>query len=87
MVASVGGVVGQVALGALSDARSFGAGYVVGGAVTALAVPALWALRSLREEADQLRGRARAGAEGTCPQGLPTVTGVEAVPVGAVAPE
>ncbi|NNE73286.1 MAG: hypothetical protein HKN26_06460, partial [Acidimicrobiales bacterium] len=83
MVASVGGVGGQVGLGALSDARSFSAGYVVGGAITGLALPALLLLRRLGGAADQLRGE-NAGAETTCPSGLPRVTGVEAQPVPAL---
>ena len=46
MVSSVGGVGGQVGLGAVSDARSFSAGYVVGGAFTVLSLPFLFAIRA-----------------------------------------
>lgn len=84
MVSSVGGVGGQVGLGAVSDARSFGAGYVVGGAVTGLAVPLLVLLRRVGGPADQITPDADAGAEGSCPSGLPRVTGIESVPVGSL---
>lgn len=84
MVSSVGGVGGQVGLGAVSDARSFSAGYIVGGAATVLAVPALLRLRRLGGAADRLRGpdaAAEGGIEGTCPSGLPRDTQVESHPV------
>jgi MFS family permease len=82
MVSSVGAVGGQVGLGAVADARSFSAGYVVGGAITVLALPVLAMLRRLGGPADQL-GQAGedAGVEGTCPSGLPRGTGVESLPI------
>jgi MFS family permease len=55
MVGSVGGAGGQVGLGALADTRSFSSGYIVGGAITGLAVPALFLLRRLGGPADQLQ--------------------------------
>jgi len=88
MIASLGGVGGQIGLGALAENRSFSAGYVVGGAVTALALPALWLLGRLddpeSQEADLIRVEAEAGAEGTCPSGLPRGCGVESIPVAVV---
>lgn len=82
MVASVGGAGGQVGLGALSDARGFSAGYVVGGAATGLAIPVLVMLRRLGTSADDLGSlEDHAGLEATCPSGLPRETGVDAVPV------
>ena len=84
MVSSVGGVGGQVGLGAVSDSRSFSSGYVVGGAITGLAMPVLLLLRRLGGDADRLAPHVEAGVESSCPAGLPRVTGVEAVPVGAV---
>jgi len=81
MVSSVGGVGGQVGLGAVSDGRGFSSGYVVGGAVTGLAVPLLLKLRRLGGPADQLTPDIEAGVEGSCPAGLPRVTGVESIPV------
>jgi MFS family permease len=80
MVVSVGGVGGQVGLGAVADNRSFSAGYVVGGLFTALAVPVLFALRRLGGPADRIVGD-DAGVDGTCPAGLPRETGVESLPV------
>ncbi len=84
MVGSVGAVGGQVGLGAVADARSFSAGYVVGGAFTVLALPALVLLRRLGGPADHLGRGEDAGVEGTCPSGLPAVTGVESHPVPAL---
>lgn len=86
MVASVGGVGGQVGLGAIADNRSFGAGYVVGGAITGLAVPVLLLVRRLGGPADSIAGDdVEAGVEGSCPSGLPRGTGVESIPVSVVA--
>ncbi len=82
MIASVGGVGGQVGLGAISDRRSFGAGYVVGGALTALALPLLLALRRLGGPADLLA--TGVAVDGTCPSGLPSGVQVESHPVPAV---
>ena len=88
MVASVGGVGGQIGLGVLSERRSFSAGYIVGGAITALALPVLWGLRRLpnpeNQAADRLVPPGAAGADGTCPSGLPRGTGVESIPVAAI---
>lgn len=88
MVVSVGGAGGQVGLGAVSNDRGFSAGYVVGGALTGLAVPVLVALRRLGGPADAIIGRRpAAGEEGTCPAGLPRNTGVESIPVSSIADE
>jgi MFS family permease len=83
MVGSVGGVGGQIGLGAIADQHSFGAGYVVGGATTALALPLLLALRRLGGDADRIVDRA--AVEGTCPAGLPTSTHVESHPIPSLA--
>ncbi len=84
MITSVGGVGGQVGLGAVSGARSFSSGYIVGGTLTVLALPVLLLLRRLDEPADRLEPSSDAGIEGSCPSGLPRVVGVESVPVGAL---
>ncbi|NNF53927.1 MAG: MFS transporter [Acidimicrobiales bacterium] len=84
MVSSVGGVGGQVGLGAVSDARGFSTGYVVGGAVTGLAIPTLWLLRRLGGPADHLGPTTDAGVEAACPAGLPRESGLEAVPIPAL---
>lgn len=91
MVSSVGGVGGQVGLGALSDRSGFAGGYIVGGLTTAVALPFLFALRRLGGPADQLLDEAATtddgfgvGVDGTCPSGLPGATQVESHPVPTV---
>jgi len=84
MITSVGGAGGQVGLGAVSDARSFSSGYIVGGSLTVLAVPVLLLLRRLDEPADRLDPYGDAGIDGSCPSGLPRVVGVQSIPVGAL---
>ncbi|NNE97156.1 MAG: MFS transporter [Acidimicrobiales bacterium] len=81
MVGSVGGVGGQVGLGAVSDARSFSAGYVVGGSITVLALPLLLRLRQIAEPADHLGPGDTADVDSTCPAGLPREAGIESLPV------
>jgi len=77
MVSNVGGVGGQVGLGALGEARSVGTAFVAGGVVTAAALPLLARLRRLGAPADLIVGE-RAGAESACAaSGLPAVSAVE----------
>ena len=84
MLGSVGGVGGQLSLGRLSDRRGLSAGYVVGGAFTALALPVLWSLRRLGGEADRIVPEGARG--GTCAgQGLPRDTHTESHPRDVVA--
>ena len=54
LVGSLGSVGGQAGLGYLSQERSIPAGFVVGGAVTILALPIFARLRSLDEPADYI---------------------------------
>ncbi len=84
MITSVGGVGGQVGLGALADTRSFSAGYVVGGAVTVMAVPVLFLLRRFGGPADRLVGDDPPGSDMTCPAGLPAATQVASHPVATL---
>ena len=56
MVTNVGGIGGQVGLGALGEARSVGTAFVAGGLVTALALPLLSRLRRLGGPADEIVG-------------------------------
>ncbi len=84
MVGSVGGVGGQVGLGAVAERASYSTGYILGGAVTGLALPFLWLLRLRGDPADRLAGPSDAGAEASCPTGLPRESGVEAQSVPAV---
>jgi MFS family permease len=77
LVSGGGGVVGQVGLGALGEARSVGSAFVVGGLATAGALPFVRAVRRLGGPADQIVG-VRAGAEcASAGKGLPAVAQVE----------
>jgi MFS family permease len=77
MVSGVGGVGGQVGLGALAQAQSISAGYVAGGFITALALPLVLAVRRIGSPADQIIGT-NAGVESLCAaQGLPAVSAVD----------
>lgn len=79
MVGSIGGVGGQLALGGVADRRSLSAGYVVGGILTAAALPALLSLRRLGGSADQIIGEA--GVESSCAAaGLPDTAQVDTRP-------
>ena len=80
MVASAGGIGGQIGLGALGEARSVRTAFVVGGLATALAVPLFARVRGLGGAADVIAGE-RAGAESPCAaSGLPSVSSVETLP-------
>ena len=52
MVGGVGAVGGQAGLGVLADRQSYSAAYVVGGVVTAVAVPIVWMVRRMRPPED-----------------------------------
>ena len=81
MVSNVGGVGGQVGLGALGEARGVGTAFVAGGLVTTLALPLLTRLRRLGGRADEIVGES-AGKDGPCAaSGLPPVSSVETSPV------
>jgi MFS family permease len=81
MVSNVGGVGGQIGLGAIGEARSVGAAFVTGGVVTAAALPLLARLRRLGGPADIIIGQ-RAGAESACAGcGIPAVSAVETTAV------
>ena len=80
MVSNLGGVGGQAGLGALGEARSVGAAFVVGGVATVLALPLLRSVRRLGGPADRIVGE-RAGIESSCAAyGLPAITTVEPQP-------
>ena len=81
MISNLGGVGGQVGLGALGEARSIGAAFVAGGVATAFALPLLGRLRSIGGAADRIAGT-RAGADSPCAgQGLPAVSTLDTKPV------
>ncbi len=80
MMASAGGVGGQVGLGALSRARSIEAGYLATGVGLAAVVPVAFLLRRLAEPADVFAGK-RAGCQGpAAAQGLPEMAAVDSIP-------
>ncbi len=77
MLSNSGSIGAQVGLGALGEARSVGSAFVVGGVVTAAALPLLGRLRSLGGEPDRLVGEP-AGAESACAaSGLPAVSSLD----------
>ena len=77
MVSNVGGVGGQIGLGALGEARSVGSAFVVGGVATAAALPLLARVRRLGGDPDVIGGE-RAGAESPCAaSGIPAVSSVD----------
>ena len=77
LVASAGGVGGQLGLGYVARAQSVAAGYVAGGLAMLLALPPLLLLRRIGGRADVIIGR-RAGKRGPCAaQGLPQVASVD----------
>ncbi len=79
MFGNGGGIGFQTGLGWLARAQSIELGYVVGGAVTVVSLPLLAALRRVGGAADRIVGRT-AGIESACAaQGLPHVSGVDAV--------
>jgi MFS family permease len=77
MLGGIGGVVGQTSLGALAERRGYSAGYLVGGAVTIIAVPLVWLVRRHNDAEDYFAGT-RAGLPAACAaEGLPALAGVE----------
>jgi len=81
MMGNAGGIIGQAGLGYLSRVRSIADGYVVGGLTTLLALPVLLLLRRTGSPADVIVGT-KAALDGTCaPQGIPSISQVDATPV------
>jgi MFS family permease len=75
-----GSVVSQVGLGYLSQTISIPSGYVVGGLLSLLSLPVIFAIRRLGKPADQIVGTA--GVYGACAaQGMPSVSSVAAIPI------
>ncbi len=82
LVASLGSMAGQAGLGWLSSGSSLSRGYVVGGAVTALAIPVVLLMRRLGGGPDRIVGLA--GRYHTC-ESLALPGGVPAAAVREVA--
>ena len=77
LVGSGGSMVGQGGLGYLARVRSISSGYVIGGLVSFLSLPAIFALRKMGQPADVIVGDP--GKQSACAaQGLPSVTGIHA---------
>lgn len=76
MFGSAGGIVNQAALGQVANGPGIAPGYVVGGAITLLALPLMLLLRRKDNPADFIQGSA--GAASTCAaQGLPDIASVD----------
>jgi len=80
MVSSVGGIGGQLGLGALGEARSVSSAFVVGGLVTSGALPILGRLRRLGGAPDRIVDES-AGVEGACAgTGIPPISSIDTHP-------
>ena len=73
MLGSTTSMSGQAGLGYLSRMRGLADGYIVGGAVTMMALPVLLLLRRSNDEADVIRGRGSLLSGSAC-DGLPQVS-------------
>lgn len=81
MFGNAGGIVGQTGLGYISQVSSIALGYVVGGLISAAALPLLFSLRNMHEPADQIVGEA--GKQSACAaQGIPAISSVDTVVAG-----
>jgi MFS family permease len=79
LVSNGASTAGQMALGYLARAESIAAGYAVGGALTFAAFPVVALLRSRRDAADLIVGRAAKRSPCAAP-GLPSVAAVDTGP-------
>ena len=77
LMGSGGSMVGQGGLGYISQVRSISSGYIIGGLISFLSLPAIFALRKMGQPADVIVGDP--GKQSACAaQGLPSVTGIHA---------
>ena len=67
MIGNGGGVIGQSALGAVSQSMSIGSGYVIGGAATALIWPVLALLRRIAGPEDRIEPSTKIPKRRSCP--------------------
>jgi MFS family permease len=77
LISGVGSVAGQAGLGVYAERQGYSVAYVVGGAITLVAAPIVWAARRLKTPADYFEGTASTEPGSCVPKGLPTVAGVE----------
>jgi MFS family permease len=79
MVAGGFSLVGQAGLGRLADRRGYSAGYILGGALTLVAVPLLVLVRRRRDPEDRFAGTAPAVARACAADGLPAIANVDTI--------
>ena len=77
MISGIGAVGGQAGLGVYAERSSYSAAYVVGGVITLVAAPVVWATRRLRDPADYFEGTASTEPGACVPRGLPAIAHVE----------
>jgi MFS family permease len=78
MISGIGAVGGQAGLGVYAERSSYSAAYVVGGVITLVAAPVVWAARRLRDPADYFEGTASHEPGACVPKGLPAIAHVGA---------
>lgn len=76
MISGVAGVGGQAGLGVYADRSGYSAAYIVGGALTVLSVPLLWAARRRGAPSDPFVGAHETQHDSCTPQGTPAIAHV-----------
>jgi len=79
MITGIGAVGGQAGLGIYSDRQGYSVAYIVGGAITLLALPFVWAARRTNTDADYFEGTKGVGPS-CVPHGLPALSSVDSTP-------
>jgi len=79
MITGIGAVGGQAGLGIYSERQGYSVAYIVGGAITLLALPFVWAARRTDTGADFFAGTKGVGAS-CVPHGLPALASVDSTP-------
>ena len=77
LVAGVGGAAAQPALGAVAADRGYGPGFLLGSALTLVAVPVLWTVRRRHAPADRFRAGDCAVEPTQRPHGLPRIASID----------
>ncbi|MFV1998888.1 MAG: MFS transporter [Acidimicrobiia bacterium] len=79
MITGIGAVGGQAGLGIYSERQGYSVAYIVGGAITLLALPFVWAARRTNTDADFFEGTKGVGPS-CVPHGLPALANVDSTP-------
>ncbi|GMQ98145.1 MAG: MFS transporter [Acidimicrobiia bacterium] len=79
MITGIGAVGGQAGLGIYSERQGYSLAYIVGGAITLLALPFVWAARRTNTDADFFEGSKGIGPS-CVPHGLPSLASVDSTP-------